>query len=155
MNSVHLTDEMLQAFLLKEVQDNSIATHIAECATCTERLEAYQHLIDSVQQMKPESFSFDMTTLAMNCIFLYEQKKSKKQEWFYWGMMILPVIVVSSFAIPFIPNILAMFYSNSVFTTLLVTGTGLAVLLFLLADIIRQYKMKEEKLFKDFLQPKL
>jgi hypothetical protein len=153
MKSIHLTDEILQAYLLKEIQDDTIATHLTVCSTCRQRLGEYLFLIDSVQKIKTEPFSFDVTTLVMNKIMLYEKKKSKKQELIFWGLLLLLLTVLSSLSIPFIPQILAIFYSKSIFTTLLVTGTGLVVLLFLLADIIQQYKTKEDKLFKNNLQP--
>lgn len=155
MKTIHLTDEILQAYLLKEIHDDTIATHLAVCSTCKERLETYQLLIDSVRETTPEIFSFSVTTLVMNNIMLYEKKKSKKQELRFWGLLIFLVMVISSFSIPFMPRIFAIFYSTSILTTLLVIGTGLIVLLFLLADIIQQYKTKEDKLFKNNLQPVL
>lgn len=155
MNTIHLTDEMLQAYLLKETEDETFALHLATCSLCRKKLEAYQLLIDGVQTMKPETFSFNITALAMNRIVLYEQRKSKKQVWVYWGLLVFLLIVIASFSIPFLPRLRILFYSRSVVTTLLVTGTGLAVLLFLLADITRQYKKKENKLFKQHLQPVL
>ncbi len=153
MNSIHLTDEMLQAYLLKEFQDDTIASHLTTCSMCRKKLEEYQLLIDSVQTMKPETFSFNVTPLAMNRIVLYEKKKTKKQALVYWGILAFLLIAIASFSIPFIPRILAIFYATSVVATLLVTGTGLAVLLFLLVDIIQQYKAKEDKIFKNNLQP--
>jgi len=153
MKSIHLTDEILQAFLLKEIRDDSIAAHLIVCSKCRKRLEEYQYLIDSVQKIKTETFSFDVTILAMNNIVLYEKKKSKKQELVFLGLLIFLLIAISSFSIPFIPKILAIFCSKSILTTLLVIGTGLVVLLFLLADITQQYKTKEEKIFKNNLQP--
>lgn len=155
MKTIHLTDEILQAYLLKEIHDDTIAMHLAVCPICKERLETYQLLIDSVRETTPEIFSFSVTTLVMNNIMLYEKKKSKKQELRFWGLLIFLVMVISSFSIPFMPRIFAIFYSTSILTTLLVIGTGLIVLLFLLADIIQQYKTKEDKLFKNNLQPVL
>lgn len=153
MKSIHLTDEILQAYLLKEIQDDTIVSHLTVCSTCRRRLAAYQFLIDNMQTIRTEAFSFNVTTLVMNNIMLYENKKSKKQALVFWGLLLLLLIALSAFSIPFIPKILALFSSKSIFTTLLVTGTGLVVLLFLLADIIQQYKTKEDKLFKNNLQP--
>jgi len=153
MKTIHLTDEMLQAYLLKETEDDTIALHFSSCSLCRKRLEEYQLLVDSVQTMKPETFSFNVSALAMNRIVLYEKKKTKKQAWMYWGLLALLFIAIASFSIPFLPKILSLFYSTSLVKTLLVTGTGLAVSLFLLADMWQQYKMKENKLFKKNLQP--
>ena len=153
MKSIHFTDEILQAYLLKEIQDDTIATHLTVCSTCRERLEEYQFLIDSVQKTKTETISFNVTTLAMNTIMLYEKKKSKKQELVFWGLLIFLLLAISSFSIPFIPRMLAIFYTKSILTTLLIIGTSLVVLFFLLADITQQYKAKEEKIFQNNLQP--
>jgi hypothetical protein len=153
MKNIHLTDEVLQAFLLKEIQDDTVATHLTVCSKCRKRLEEYQFLIDNVQKIKTETFSFNVTTLAMNNIMLYEKKKSNKQELVFWGLLIFLLMAISSFSIPFIPKIFTIFYSKSIFTTLLVIVTGLVVLLFLLADITQQYKTKEKKIFKNNLQP--
>lgn len=155
MKNSHLTDEVLQGFLLNEIQDDAIATHLTVCTECRERLEDYQYLVDSVQKIKPETFSFDITALAMNSIMLYEQKKSKKQGLLFWGLLIFLLIIIASFSIPYIPKMFAIFYTKSIFTTLLMVGTGLVVFLFLLADITQQYKTKEAKIFKHNLQPTL
>lgn len=153
MNSSHITDEVLQAFLLKEIDNETITKHLAECSACQKRLDEYQYLIDGVQKIEPETFLFDAVPLAMNTIMLYEKKKRKKQELMFWGLLSVLLIAISATSIPYLPALLAIFTSKSVFTTLLVTGTGLVVLLFLLADILRQYKKKEEKIFNNNLQP--
>lgn len=153
MKSDHLTDETLQAFLLKEIQDDTIATHLSVCPDCREKLEKYHHLIVAISKIAPETFSFDVTTLVMDKIIRYEKKKSNKQEFIFWALLIFLSVVIASFAIPFIPKILTQFYSKFIFTTLLAVGTGLVVLLFLLVDIYQQYKTKEEKIFKNNLQP--
>lgn len=154
MNSIHLTDEVLQAYLLKEMEDDTLVAHLTICATCRKRLEEYQLLLERVQEIRTETFSFNVTDLAMDTIMLYEQKKRNRQALFFWGLLIFLVIVISSLAVPFIPGVLAVFNSKSVITSLLIIGTGIAVLFFLLADVMQQYKMKEEQLFKNNLQPK-
>lgn len=153
MKSPHLTDETLQAFLLSEMQEDAIATHLAVCSNCREKLETYRQLMLGISKTAPETFSFDVTSVVMDKIMLYEKKKSKKQGLFFWGVLTFLFLVIVSLAIPFIPKLLPVFYSKSIFTTLLVIGTGVVVFLFLLADINQQYKAKEEKVFKNNLQP--
>lgn len=153
MKSIHLTDEVLQGYLLKEIADDEIANHLEECSICQQRLDEYRFLIGGMQETTTESFSFDVTTVAMNAIVLYEKKRKLKQEVFFWGLLILLCMVVLSFAIPFIPQILAIFSGKLSSVTLLVIVTGFFVLLFLLTDISRQFKMKENKIFKHHLQP--
>ena len=153
MTNNHLTDETLQAFLLKEIQDDTIMAHLDVCSNCREKLESYQYLVDNIQRVAPETFSFDVATVVMDRIKLYERQESKKQGLVFWGLLIFLLIVISSFSIPFIPRILAIFYSKSILTTLFVIGAGLIVFLFLLADITQQYKMKEKEIFENNLQP--
>lgn len=153
MKNDHLTDETLQAFLLNEMQDDTITTHLALCKDCGEKHEMYQHLMIGMSKIAPEIFSFDLTTVVMDKIVLYENKKNKKQEFFFWGVLVFLLVTMASLSIPFMPVLLTVFYSKSIFITLLVIGTGLAVFLFLLADIKRHYKIKEEKIFKNNLQP--
>lgn len=153
MKNGHLTDEVLQAFLLEEILDDSVSEHLSACTKCRKSLEEYKEMINSMQKMNRETFCFDVTILSMNNIILYEKKKSKKQELLFWGLLIFLLITISSFSIPYIDTILAIFLSKSIFTTLFVLGTGLVILLFLLADIRQQYKTKEEKIFKNNLQP--
>ncbi|MCP9769085.1 hypothetical protein EGI22_14295 [Lacihabitans sp. LS3-19] len=153
MKNNHLTDETLQAFLLKETQADTVALHLSECKECTTKLEYYHNLIVDITKVAPESFPFEITTIVMDKIMLYEQKKSNKQEFIFWLLLTFILVGISSLSIPFIPKILTVFYSKSIFTTLLIIGTGLIVLLFLFADIYQQYKTKEEKIFKNNLQP--
>lgn len=153
MKSIHLTDEVLQAFLLKEISDDAIVNHLQECSICQQRIDEYRFLIGGMRQATAESFSFDVTTVAMNAIVLYEKKRKLKQEIFFWGLLILLCMVVLSFAIPFMPQILTIFSGKLSSVTLLVIVTGFFVLLFLLTDISRQFKTKENKIFKHHLQP--
>jgi uncharacterized membrane protein len=153
MKDIHLIDEVLQAFLLNETNDNSISNHLAACSTCKKRLEEYQLLFDSVKEIKAEVFSFELTSLAMNSIMLYERKKTRKETMFYWGLLVILLLTISSFSIPYIPSILSIFSANSIFTTLLVIITGLVVLLFLFADLILEYNKKKQELFENILQP--
>jgi len=68
MTNNHLTDETLQAFLLKEIQDDTITAHLAVCSSCREKLGNYQHLVVGIQKIESETFSFDVTTVVMDRI---------------------------------------------------------------------------------------
>lgn len=153
MTIQHLTDETLQAFLLKETQDDAVSMHLAVCSACRIKLENYQHLVVGIQKVAPESFAFDVTTLVMDRVVQYEKQESRKQELVFWAIMTILLIGISSFAIPFIPQILTIFSSTPVFSMLFVVGTGLAVFVFLFADLSKQYKQKERQIFGNKLQP--
>jgi anti-sigma factor RsiW len=153
MTNGHLTDETLQAFLLDETQEGTAAAHLSACADCREKLENYQRLVVGIKKMTPESFAFDVTAVVMNNIVQYERQESRKQELVFWGLLSLLIVVITAFSIPFLPQIRAIFSAIPVFPALLIGGTGAVVLLFLVADINRQYKIKEEKIFQNKLQP--
>jgi hypothetical protein len=153
MNYTHLTEETLQTYLVKEIQEDTIIAHLVECSNCRERVEEYQFLFDSMRKISTETLSFDVSTLVMSNIMLYEKKKSKRKELASWGLLLFLVITIASFSIPFIPKVLPIFSLKFNLATLLLIGTGLGVLLFLLTDCIRQYKAKEDEIFKNNLQP--
>lgn len=153
MKSIHLTDEILQGYLLNEVSDDAIGDHLKGCPICQQRLEAYRLLIKGIQETKIESFPFDVSALAMNTIIRYEKKRRVKQEILFWGLLILLCMVIISLSIPFMPQMLTLFSGKFSSLTLLVMSTGFLVLLIVLTDISRQFKMKENKIFNDHLQP--
>lgn len=153
MNSTHLTDETLQELLLEKSQDAALTEHLATCADCRMLLETYRILTGSLSQLTPEVFSFDVSTVVMESVMLYEKKKSRRQAILFWILLIFSVAIVVSLSIPFLPEMLAVVHTTSFFTTLLVLGTGVFVLLFLLADMYRQFKVKTQKIMEQPLQP--
>ncbi len=153
MKSNHLTDEILQAYLLKEIQDETIETHIAKCSICRTRLENYKFLVDSIQESEPEDFSFDVTTVVMQKIELYEKHENLKRALVFWGLLIFFIVGVVLISLPFSLPILRVFYSMALFTHIFIGGTSICVLIFLLTDIYKQYKIKEKILFEENLQP--
>lgn len=153
MTNNHISDEILQAFLSEETQDEKVASHLSTCVICREKLENYRELFANIQKITPETFDFDVTTLVMDTIIQYETQKSKKQELVSWGYMVLLLVAISSFAIPYIPQIMSIFNAIPNFTALLMAGTGFMVALFLLIDLYKQYQLKEKKIFENNLQP--
>lgn len=127
--------------------------HLSVCSECRTKLENYQHLLVNIQKVAAESFAFDVTTLVMDRIVQYEKQESLKQAFVFWGLLTILLIAISSFAIPFIPQILTIFNSTPNLTMQLIIGTGLVVLIFLLTDLNKQYKLKERKIFENNLQP--
>lgn len=153
MKNNHLTDEILQAFLLHEIQDDTIDTHIAECSICRAKLENYEYLVDSLQKVEPETFSFDVTSVVMHKIEQYEKQEKTKKALVIWGILIVFIGSVVLISIPFLLPILSLFSSMTLFTNIFIAGSGLGVLIFLLFDLYKQYKIKEKILFEDNLQP--
>ncbi len=153
MKNEHLTEETLQAFLLKETQEDGIATHLLACENCRARFENYQHLVAEIQKIAPETFSFDVTTVVMDKIVSYERKESSKQELILWGVLILLLLVILGFSLPFVPQIFSIFSAMPLFSNFLLFGTSIFVLVFLIADIYKAHKIEEKKIFGNNLQP--
>lgn len=143
MKSNHITDEILQAYLLNEIQDDKIATHLSGCSACQEKLEEYQLLIDSVQKIKPETFSFDVASIVMAKINEVERQKEKDTNIVLY--LSLSSISIAAFVLlyPYIKSIFTQFKLFSVMGNLFILVSALGVTIFLLNDIIRQYKQKE------------
>jgi hypothetical protein len=155
MKNNHFSDETLQAFLFKEIEDENIAQHLAMCSICQAKLETYQSLVDNIQKMAPETFSFDLTTMVMDNVMAFEKKKQKINELSFWGAFTLIFLIISTFSLSFLPQPLRIFYELPFISNLLIIGTGFVFLLFLLADLFKQYKIKEKKIFENKLQPVL
>jgi len=143
MKSKHIPDEILQAYLLNEIQDDNIATHLSECSSCQEKLEEYQLFIDSVQKIKPETFSFDVTSIVMTKINEVERQKEKNTNIILYLSLSSISIAALVLLYPYIKSIFTQFKLFTVMGNLFVLVSALGVTIFLLNDIIRQYKQKE------------
>lgn len=153
MKSNHLTEEILQAVLLKDIQNDTIDAHIGECSICRAKLENYQNLVESLQKVEPETFSFDVTTVVMHKIELFEKQKNTQKALAFWSILIIFIGSLVLISLPFLIPILNVFSSITLYTNIFIVGSGLSVLIFLLSDLYKQYKIKEKILFEDNLQP--
>ena len=76
MNTNHLTEEVIQGYILQEITDEQLSSHISECADCRAKIESYKALMNMIGNIKPERFSFDVTALVLQKI---EEKESKRK----------------------------------------------------------------------------
>ena len=143
MKSTHLTDENLQAFILNEIQDDTIATHLVVCPNCREKLEKYQHLIVGISKIAPETFSFDVTTVVMEKIKEVETQKEKNSNIVLYMSLSIVSIVALVLLYPYIKIIFTQFKSFSIMANVFMLVSVLGVVIFLLNDLFRQYKQKE------------
>jgi predicted anti-sigma-YlaC factor YlaD len=143
MSNKHLTDEELQAFLLKEVQDESISEHLATCASCQKKVNEYQQLIVGVSKFEAETFSFDVTKLVMQKIEEVETQKEKNKNWILYISLTLISLVILIFAYPYLKLVFAQLKSFLLIEIGLILTIVLGVTIFLLHDLSRQYKQKE------------
>ena len=143
MTNNHLTEETLQAFLLKETQEDSISMHLSACTNCREKLEEYQYLIDDVKKVKAETFSFDVASLVMEKIIAVETQKEKNTSTVLYLSMFIVSVVTLFLVYPFLKPILIQFKSFSVMTIIFILVSTVGIAIFLLNDLFRQYKQKE------------
>ena len=143
MKSNHLTDETLQAFLLDEMQDNTIATHLAICSNCRKKLEKYQHLMVGLSKIVPETFSFDVTNVVMKKINQVEAQKERNKNIVMYMSLSIVSIVALGLLYPYIKIIFTQFKSFSIMANVFILVSVLGVVIFLLNDLFRQYKQKE------------
>lgn len=153
MKNIHLTDEILQAFLLKEIENDTIAEHLAACSECQKKFEEYQFLIHNVQKIKPESFSFDVTSIVMEKIQVVETQKEKNKNLVWYLSLAIVSIITFVLVYPYIKVIFAPFKSLSIMVNAFILVSVLGAVIFLLTDLFRQYKTKEERIFNNDLQP--
>lgn len=143
MTKNHLTDETLQAFLLKEIQDDTIANHLAVCTECQKRLAEYHYLIERVQKIKAETFSFDVTAVVMEKIVETETQKEKKTYIILYASLFIISIIVSLLLYPYIKIVFTTLKASSIITNAFILVSILGIAAFLLNDAFRKYKQKE------------
>jgi hypothetical protein len=143
MKNDHLTDETLQAYLLKEIQDDTIATHLTVCTNCREKFEKYQHLIVGISKIAHETFSFDLSSIVMEKIYELETQKERNKNNVLYISLSIASIVALVLLYPYIKIIFNLFKSYSIMANIFILISVLGVVIFLLSDLFRQYKQKE------------
>lgn len=154
MEKEHLSEDVLQAILLNEMTDETVRTHLSTCATCQDKMQEYQILVDTIGRLPNNSLDFDVTNLVMQQIEVVEQQRNKNQERVFWTVFALLTVLVLSGALPFLPKIATAFRSIPLLTNSFILVTGSFVFIYLVIDLFKQYKLKEEQLFEKNLQPK-
>lgn len=147
MTNNHLTDENLQVFLLTEMQDDIVATHLTVCSECRKRLEEYQYLIDSMRKIETETFFFDVTSLVMKSIREAETRKEKKTNIVLYMSLAILSIIVLLLLYPYMEIISTQFKSFSTIANVFMLVSAFGVAIFLVNDLFRQYKQKEKLLW--------
>lgn len=143
MTNNHLTEETLQAFLLKEIKEDSISMHVSACADCREKLEEYKFIIDSLNKVKAETFSFDVASLVIEKIISVEAQKEKNTSTVLYLMLLMVSVVTLLLVYPFLKPILTQFKLFSAPTNIFIFISIIGFAIFLLIDLFRQYKQKK------------
>ncbi len=96
-----------------------------------------------MQKIKPETFSFDVTSIVMTKINEVERQKEKNTNIILYLSLSSISIAALVLLYPYIKSIFTQFKLFTVMGNLFVLVSALGVTIFLLNDIIRQYKQKE------------
>ncbi|HRE76813.1 MAG TPA: hypothetical protein PLL09_03210 [Flavobacterium sp.] len=142
MEEKHLTDEVLQEFILNEVKDHTIASHIKECVECQLRVEEYQFLFTIMLKIKPEEFSFDVTSLVLSKIYEEQSRKEKNTYIFYIILSVISLLILF-LLYPYMATLFTQFRSFSIMASAFLGVCSIGIVVFLLNDLFRQYKEKE------------
>lgn len=141
MKTDHLTDDIIQAYILQEPNDPQIALHISECTACKAKMESYMVLMDAIRHIEPETFSFDAVTLVLQKIEAREKfYPGKYPLTIFSGIFISGVFLISLFIIkPAFQTFRPLNEIENIFIAI----SAVCVFTFLLIDIFRQFRQKE------------
>jgi hypothetical protein len=148
MSNNHLTDYTIQSYILKEISEEIVELHISECPDCKAKLETYQLIMSTLENLPSERFSFDVTRLAMEKITESERKKESINNSILMSILGILILGVFALSLPYVKPIFRELQSITAISTLLILVSALSILIFFLADQFRQYKQKENLLFK-------
>lgn len=148
METNHLTDEVIQAFVLKEIVDDNIAMHLTVCESCKAKHNAYQILVSNLNTIEVEAFSFDVSTLVMQKIEAVETGKAARQSTILFIGIAVCIICFVALAYPIIGPLLQYFSALSVMSNGLIAVSAMGIVFFLINDLFRQYKQRENLLFQ-------
>lgn len=143
MNTNHLTDDIIQAYILQEISDNRIALHISGCVDCKAKMESYQTLMNTIGNLKSETFSFDVTALVLQKIEATETKRTALGSYALITVLSVFILGVILFSIPITEPIIQVFRSLNVIDSAFIIVSAVGVFIFLFKDVFRQYKQKE------------
>jgi len=148
MNTNHLTDEAIQDYVLQKISDEQFSLHISECADCKAKMKAYQALMNTMDNIEPETFSFDVTALVLQKIEAAETKRKTLGSYALATILSVFNLGVILFSLSVIEPVIQVFRSLKVIDTAFIFVSALCVFIFLFKDIFRQYRQKETLLLQ-------
>lgn len=81
MTSVHLTEELIQQYVLDKDQcSTTVKTHMENCLQCQASAEVYRSMFADMQQLPTPAFDFDLSAMVMG------QLPVAPASAFSWGM---------------------------------------------------------------------
>jgi hypothetical protein len=135
MKTQHLSDEIIQEFVLSKSHERSVVEHLQGCESCKAKIDLYQYLITGIKEQSHAEFDFNVSELVMNKI---EQKDAAYSS-VLWLFAILGIGIMVITALLFGRHIANLFSGVSEMVSYLVITTALVFLLFQGMEIVRKY----------------
>lgn len=148
MENKHLTEENIQAIILKEIVDENIKVHLFQCTICNEKYREYKTLISRIETLQPEAFVFNVTAMVMQKIEATETKKATEKNNLLYAIIGLFCIGIFIILLPFLNPIFLYFFKLTVFENGLIFITVFGITTYLLNDTFREYKKNRTLLFE-------
>ena len=148
MNKMHLTEEMLQLVALEGTGNHPSATEpLRECPSCEAQVRMISRMIESVESLPTATFQFNLTDIVLESLpeksTVVQSKKRASS-----GYLVMILIFVSALILCYIFRNQLLYISKTPneITLFLITISGFVLLFLLIADMVREYDKKIEKL---------
>ena len=148
MNTIHLTEEMLQLVAIEGIEKHpSAKEHLKHCTACAAQVRLFSQLAETLETIPPATFQFDLTSIVMKQLpesvpVRLPEKKSLSSN------IIVALVFSCSLLIFYLfkDELLKISKISNEITLFLITISGLFLLSLLILDMLREYKTKIEKL---------
>lgn len=148
MNTLHLTEEMLQTVALEGTgKYPSAEEHLRVCASCKAQVKMISQMIESVESLPAATFQFNLTDIVIESLPERSTVPQAKKKTFSTYLVII-LIFISALTLCYLFRKQLLYISKipNEITLFLITISGLVLLFVLIADMLREYDKKIEKL---------
>lgn len=148
MNKMHLTEEMLQLVAMEGTGNHpSAKEHLRECPSCEAQVRMISRMIESVESLPTATFQFNLTDIVLESLpeksTVVQSKKRASS-----GYLVMILVFVSALILCYIfrKQLLYISKTPNEITLFLISISGFVLLFLLIADMVREYDKKIEKL---------
>jgi len=148
MNTIHLTEEMLQLVAIEGIEKHSSAKeHLRECPSCEAQVKMISQMIESVESLPAATFQFNLTDIVMESLPERSTEIQAKKRAIS-GNLVVILVFISALILCYLFRKQLLYISKipNEITLFLITISGLVLLFLLIADMVREYDKKIEKL---------
>jgi hypothetical protein len=148
MNTIHLTEEMLQLVAMEGIEKHpSAGEHFRQCDSCKAHVDFYIQMINKTEAIKPQKFQFDLSSVVMASIpdpkpTYHANKKSISIS------LVMAIIFITTSMLIYIlrKELLRLTNTSSEISLFIIAVSGLTILFLVSWDILREYENKMNKL---------